>query len=132
MEAKVYTSYLYELQKHKSDWINIVSITDDTIKIDLQIPCLSLTARIQIDVRTKYGLVILDAQLLSPNIEHPNIGPSRYFCIGKEDTDWDESIMLLVWGIAELLVNPNFDDPLLDCCSYTDLQSYLLQPALCI
>jgi hypothetical protein len=132
MDTKTYCKHLQELQRiaQASDWIHILSIEDETINVDIKIEELSLTANIQLELKEINGQVLVDARLMFPNIEHPNIGHNGYVCIGHEDKDWEDSLILLIWGVAGLLVTPNFDDPLVGCCRLKTIESYLSQPGL--
>ena len=48
-----------------------------------------------------------------PPIKHPNVSPQDGFmCIGEEDLEWRTGMPHLIWSIAQLLIDPNFSDPI--------------------
>jgi len=141
MNLSQYRRYLRELcrwQKHQ-DWVTVLAEgcgDVQSLSITMDIPPLGETFTVQLKM-TAAGAgtaVIVDPYLIAPDITHPNISSNGLICLPAsqtdEDSEWTHSLVLMIWGVAELLVNPNFDDPVSSsgssgvCCN---LSEYLRQ-----
>lgn len=131
MEIKQYQHYLKELLKYAldSDWLTIQEINKDGIHIGLDISDLTVKDKVKVKVKVeillelrlipRHGTIHVLPLLKKPYIMHPNISCDNLsICIhppvGDEDSDWTASLVLLVHGVAQILMDPNFDDMILN------------------
>ena len=109
-----------------------VELELESLKINFEIPKLikcgfpTIECSIDISKAAHSSKYTLDSRCVT-NIRHPNIGDGGYICIGIEDKEWDMSLVFLIRSIEELLVSPNFDDPLLCEFPCKDIETYLSQ-----
>jgi hypothetical protein len=143
MNIKQYQLRLKELLAYlySSDWVKLNDIDAGGIHITMNL--LDLTNQpirilLMTDRNAVNDTITVSPALEFPHIMHPNIcRNTRVMCInppvGDEDADWDASLVLLVWAIAESLMNPNFDDMLMDLIgsgrgpAVTNIKDYLEQ-----
>lgn len=129
MDTRTYQKRLRELLTFidQSKWLHLEDINDTDICFGMDIPDLvPIRIRIVFKVEVVEGVIMVSPILKSPHIMHPNICRDDYsICIASpeddDDIEWDRSLTLLLWGVASLLVEPNFDDPL---CNSTATDSY--------
>lgn len=122
MNISEYQCRLRELLRyiHGCDWVDLLDIDSQGIQLSLHLP--ELTKQpidILFSVHVRNGLVYIEPILLRPNIRHPNICQVDHsICIvlpdDPDDAPWNQSLVLLLWGVAELLQQPNFDDAIIN------------------
>lgn len=116
----------YHLILKESNDDNEFVVLNFTIHIDtVRIPDYTIHGTIECQT---YNINNVDITAYIPNLLHPNIDcQSGMVCIGEEDKDWDSSIVLLMHGLAEILVRPNFADPIVCPVNVSTLEHYYKQ-----
>lgn len=122
MNPTTYNRYVHELLRYVhgngSNWLVLKSDADDVVTLDMKIADLDTVFTVKIVPEQNTRGVSVEVYVDAPDFGHPNMCCDRSLCLSRlsdsEDAEWTGSLVLLVWGVAQLLAQPNFSDPILN------------------